>query len=139
MTDLFHSYWWLLFPIGWFIYSGWASWLNYRRQRETLEVVRRYADQGKEVPPELMKVLDRPIDSETEFWNGNSWKGGSSDTASGHAYSLVLFTALAAGFGYAGWSDFYGAGDAFVIVAIVMGALALASLAGVIFSLGRKR
>ena len=74
MEDLFRSYWWLLFPLAWFIGSGWTSWLNYRRQRETLDIVRRYADSGREVPPELMKVLDRPIDSDAEFWGAASYE-----------------------------------------------------------------
>lgn len=131
MVELFHSYWWLLFPLGWFVYAGWASWLNYRRQRETLDIVRRYADSGREVPADLMKVLDKPIDSEVELWGMGASGSGASD---GHAFSLVMFTALAGGFGYVAWRDFYGAGEAFTIVAIVMAALALGSLASMIFS-----
>ena len=30
MEDLFRSYWWLLFPAGWFIAEAWQSWLRYR-------------------------------------------------------------------------------------------------------------
>jgi hypothetical protein len=131
MEDLFRSYWWLLFPLAWFIGSAWTSWLNYRRQRETLDIVRRYADAGREVPPELMKVLDRPIDSEAEFWGSGSVSSGSG--GGGHAFSLVMFTALAGGFGYAAWRDFYGNGDAFALVAFVMGAIALGTLASWIF------
>lgn len=133
MEDLFRSYWWLLFPLAWFIGSGWTSWLNYRRQRETLDIVRRYADSGREVPPELMKVLDKPIDSETEFWGAGINASSGSGGRGGHAFSLVMFTALAAGFAYAAWSDFYGAGEAFTIVAIVMGAIALGTLANLAF------
>ena len=73
MEDLFRSYWWLLFPLAWFIGSGWTSWLNYRRQRETLDIVRRYADSGKEIPPELMKVLDRPSDPDAELLASTSY------------------------------------------------------------------
>lgn len=134
MEDLFRGYWWLLFPLGWFVYAAWASWLNYRRQREALDVVRRYADQGKDAPPELMKVLDRPIDSEIEFWNSGDRTGTSSSTpGGGHVYSMALFAALAAGFGYAAWRDLYGNGEAFTLVAFIMGALALASLVSLIF------
>ena len=134
MEDLFRSYWWLLFPLGWFIASGFTSWLNYRRQRDAIELMRRYADSGKEPPAELLGVLNRTIDSDVELMGGDRtgvpWGPG----RSGHVYSVVLFAALAAGFGYAAWADLYGAGTAFLIVAFVTGALALASLATLLFT-----
>lgn len=134
MEDLFRSYWWLLFPLGWFIASGFTSWLNYRRQRDAIEIVKRYADCGREPPPELLKLLDRPIDSDVELLGG-----GPKDSSGrgGHVFSVVLFAALSAGFGYAAWADLYGAGQAFLIVSFVTGALALASLASLAF--GRPR
>jgi hypothetical protein len=49
----------------------------------------------------------------------------------------VLFGIMAVGFGYASWSNMYGAGDAFLIVAFVMGALCAASLVSGL--LGRRR
>lgn len=126
MENLFHSYWWLLFPLGWFIYAAWASWLNYRRQRETLDIVRRYADSGKEIPPQLMKVLEKPIDSEAEFWGAAS-SGSSQPT---NYWSLFgLFAVLAAGFGAAAYFpnglDSDNANFAFMIVALVMAAVAV--------------
>ena len=126
MENLFHSYWWLLFPLGWFIYAAWASWLNYRRQRETLDIVRRYADSGKEIPPQLMKVLEKPIDSEAEFWGA-----GSSETNQPTNYwSLFgLFGVLSAGFAAAAYFPNGLASDnadfAFMIVALVMAAVAV--------------
>lgn len=135
MEDLFRSYWWLLFPLGWFIASGFSSWLNYRRQRDAIEIIKRYADSGKEPPAELMKLLDKPIDAETEFWRSGDAACGSGGRGR-HVFSVVLFAALSAGFGYAAWADLYGAGEAFLIVAFVTGALALASLASLAF--GRR-
>lgn len=138
MENLFHSYWWLMFPLGWFIYAAWTSWLNYRRQRQALDIVRRYADSGREIPSELMKVLDRPIDSETEFWNGGDGTGRPSSAGGGHLYTMALFAALAAAFGYSAWRDLYGNGEAFTLVAFIMGALALASLVSLIFRPRRR-
>ena len=40
MEDLFRSYWWLLFPMAWFVFGGFSSWLNYRKQRETLKLLK---------------------------------------------------------------------------------------------------
>ena len=52
MEDIFRSYWWLLFPIGFFVFGAWDRWLAYRRSRDHLDLIRTYADQGKEPPPE---------------------------------------------------------------------------------------
>ncbi|MBX3476410.1 MAG: hypothetical protein KF910_02275 [Brevundimonas sp.] len=136
MEDLFRSYWWLLFPMAWFVVGAFSSFLNYRRQRETLNLLKTYAERGQEPPEALLKVLDRPIDSETEFWNGRSNRNGASE---GQWFSVVLFGLLAAGFGYASWSDMYGAGQAFLIVAFVLGSLCLACLVSALMRRGRAR
>ena len=57
MEDFFRSYWWLLFPIGAFVFGAWDRWLAYRRSRDHLELIRTFAAQGKEVPPELMRQV----------------------------------------------------------------------------------
>lgn len=135
MEDLFRSYWWLLFPMAWFVVGAFSSFLNYRRQRETLNLLKTYAERGQEPPEALLKVLDRPIDSETEFWDGRSGRNGNE----GQWFSVVLFGLLAAGFGYASWSDMYGAGQAFLIVAFVLGSLCLACLVSALMRRGRSR
>ncbi len=124
MEDLFRSYWWLLFPLGWFVSIGFSSLLNYRKQKDALRLIRTYAERGEQPPEALMKVLDRPIDAENE---SRAYDYGSG-RRNGSAFSLVLFAILAVGFGYASYADIYGAGDAFLIVAFVMGALAAATL-----------
>ncbi|MEH6664157.1 MAG: hypothetical protein V7678_04850 [Brevundimonas sp.] len=124
MEDLFRSYWWLLFPLAWFIGSGWTSWLNYRRQRAALDIVRRYADSGREVPPELMKVLDKPIDAEAEMWGNVSYEPGPTNYWS----LFALFAVLAGGFGAAAYMPQVFGIDMdvrfpFTVVALVMGAV----------------
>ena len=126
MEDLFRSYWWLLFPLAWFVSSGFSSFLNYRRQKDTLRLIQTYAEKGQEPPEALLKVLDRPIDADTEMWGEGGRSSGRSRDGSG--FSVVLFGVMAAGFGYASYTDIYGAGDAFLIVSFVLSALALASL-----------
>ena len=39
MADIFRSYWWLLFPIGFFVFGAWDRWLSYQRSRDHLERV----------------------------------------------------------------------------------------------------
>jgi hypothetical protein len=129
MEDLFRSYWWLLFPLAWFVVAGWHSWLNYQKHRDTMDMIKRYADSGKEPPAGLLDKLNAgTVD--------DGW-GGYDDRRSRRYYyrrgmggwpNVVLFGALAAGFGYASYTDIYGAGEAFTIVAFVMAAVCLASL-----------
>jgi len=126
MEDLFRSYWWLLFPLAWFIVGGWQSWLNYRKHRDNLDVIRRYADSGKEIPAGLLDTLNSPVPDD---WDGYGRRGRRYYRRGyGGWYQVVLFGSLAAGFGYASWTDIYGAGEAFTIVAFVMAAMCLASL-----------
>ncbi len=136
MEDLFRSYWWLLFPLAWFVSAGFSSFLNYRRQKDTLKLIQTYADKGQEPPAALLKVLDRPIDADTEMFHGGH-SGSSGRPGDGSWFSVVLFGVMAAGFAYASWSDIYGAGDAFLIVSFVLGALCLASLVSALRSGGR--
>lgn len=133
MEDLFRSYWWLLFPMAWFFFGGFSSFLNYRRQKDTLKLIQTYAERGQEPPEALLKVLDKPIDSETEAWTSNS------NSNDGNWFCVVFFGIMAGGFGYAASRDMYGAGDAFLIVTVVLAALSLASLVSALLKRGRAR
>ena len=137
MEDLFRSYWWLLFPLAWFVFGGFNSFLNYRRQRDTLKLIQTYAEKGQEPPAALLKVLDRPIDEEGAAMWGGANSGSPGRPGDGAWFSVVLFGVMAAGFAYASWSDIYGAGEAFLIVSFVLGALCLASLVSALRSGGR--
>src|SRR3954452_11805539 len=57
MESFFFSFWWLLFPIGFFIFGAWDRWLAYQRSKDRLELLRTYTAQGKDPPPELVKAL----------------------------------------------------------------------------------
>lgn len=128
MENLFHAYWWLLFPLGWFVFGGFQSLLNYRRQQRALDLIKTYAEKGQEPPEGLLKVLDRPIDEEgAAMWGAN--KDGSSGRAGdGSWFSAILFGVMAVGFGYGAYTDMYGAQDALIIVTFVLAGLCLACL-----------
>lgn len=134
MEDLFRSYWWLLFPLAWFVFGGFTSLLNYRRQRDALKLIQTYAEKGQEPPAALLALLDRPIDGSGVWVSPNDRYGRPGD---GAWFSVVLFGIMAAGFAYASWTDIYGAGEAFLIVSFVLGALCLASLVSALRSGGR--
>jgi len=129
VEDLFRSYWWLLFPMAWFVFGGFSSFLNYRRQKDAINLIKTYADKGQQPPEALLRLLDRPIDSETE---ARAYPVSRRDE--GNWFSVVLFGLMAVGFAYAAWADIYGAGEAFIIVAFVLGALSAASLVSALMS-----
>ena len=130
MVELFQSFWWLLFPLGWFIFGGFNAMVNYYRQKNVLKIIKTYADRGEQPPEALLKIVEQPLDDRHEYTQNRR-------TDDGNGFSVVLFGIMAVGFGYASWSNMYGAGDAFLIVAFVMGALAAASLVSGL--LGRRR
>ncbi|MFN4092482.1 MAG: hypothetical protein ACK4FG_06265 [Brevundimonas sp.] len=133
MEDLFRQFWWLIFPLGWMVAGGFSSLLNYNRQRDTLKLIQTYAEKGQEPPEALLKVLDRPIDVDSEHRSYSGNRG-----AEGTWFSVVLFGVMAGGFGYASYTDMYGLGEAFLIVTFVLGALSLASLVQALMRGGRK-
>ena len=57
MDQNWWGFWWLIFPVGWLIYRAWDRWLSYQRSRHALEVMKQYAAQGKDPPPELVRQL----------------------------------------------------------------------------------
>ena len=130
MVELFQSFWWLLFPLGWFVFGGFNAMVNYYRQKNVLKIIKTYADRGEQPPEALLKIVEQPLDDRHEYTQNRR-------TDDGNGFSVVLFGIMAVGFGYASWSNMYGAGDAFLIVAFVMGALAAASLVSSL--LGRRR
>ena len=126
MEDLFRDYWWLMFPLFWLIAGAFHSAQGYRRDRETIELIKTYAAKGQEPPEALMKSLDRDDDRYYRRRCRRGWRH------EGSWFSVVFFGIMAAGFGYASWRDIYGAGEGFLIVTVVLGALAVASLVSIL-------
>lgn len=124
MDSLFYQFWWLIFPIGFGLLGAYNSFLGYRRQRDALNLIKTYAEKGQEPPEALLKVLQQPI-------HDDSWDGSSSGNRQPTNYwSLFgLFTALGLGFlGASHFTDLDSGTGAFLIVAFVMGAVAIWAL-----------
>jgi hypothetical protein len=69
---LFNRYWWLLFPLFWAIGQMVKTWQGHNRAKEALNVLKAYAEQGKEPPPELVAVLRQPDKAdERKSWQGS--------------------------------------------------------------------
>jgi hypothetical protein len=54
------GFWWLIFPVGWGLAGMFRAWMRHKRAQQALEIIKGYADQGKEVPPDLLNVLQQP-------------------------------------------------------------------------------
>lgn len=147
MEELFRSYWWLIFPLSWFVFGAYQSWLSYKANRDTLDLIKTYAQSGREPPPELLAKLSKR-------WNDGDGLGEPDDDDDDdrthrrryrrryrryHGWSRVaLFGCLGAGFLFASITDLYQAGPAFIIVAFVMGALAVSSLVAILVDRGPR-
>jgi len=57
MEEPFRSYWWLVFLLGWVVFGAFQSWLAYRARRDALDLLKSYAEAGREPPAELVARL----------------------------------------------------------------------------------
>jgi Flp pilus assembly protein TadB len=108
------QFWWLIFPLIGFGFAFWAIWLNHQRQKAAIDLLRTYASQGKDPPPELVKALH----------SGDDWNRPYRDWQ-----NAVLFGALAVVFGVMAYlhpGTRQSAG--LIVAAVVMAALFVNSL-----------
>jgi hypothetical protein len=132
MENFLFSFWWLIFPIMWFVFGFFGMYMRHRRHRDAMEVLKAYAAQGKEPPPEVGRILggDPSCGPYGGYGYGYGWWG----RRWGPYWEwrrVFIFTSLAVGFGVAAYyGDDWGvhAYPAFGIVAAVMGCLAVGSL-----------
>lgn len=96
---MFSHFWWLIFPFGWMIMALAWGWSRHSRANRALDILKTYADQGKDPPPELLKGLQ------------GDWDGGCGSRDSWR-YSPqrrmqrgFLFLALAIAFGVMTFHD----------------------------------
>jgi len=160
MPWFFWSYWWLIFPIGAFVFGAWDRWLAYKRSRDHLELIRTFAAQGKDVPPELMQQMNDgpppppggapPPPGYGGYNGGYGGYGGywgyprSMRRAYRQYYrwgpywqwrSAIVTGAVAAGFWWASeYADWPGTEEPFRLVAIIMTVVAAGNLLVAILS-----
>jgi hypothetical protein len=153
MIALFFSFWWLIFPIMGFASYGFRIWAAHRQSQQAMEILKTYAAQGKEPPPEVMAAVtgmqpgglnpNNPYNPNSPYhpaygagpygpgpWGGWGWsRWGWGWRGPFWAWSrVVTFAAIAIGFAFAGqyWGDAdTDAVKAFHLVAIIMGVLAV--------------
>lgn len=135
LADLFSSYWWLLFPLAFFLAQGWSSFMRYKRTKAKIDLLKTYAAAGKEPPAELVATLDNDSDDGRE-WHSNSDRDGSRGSGGG-VFVVILFSGLSAVFAFVGHEGWLGDDKSMYFVAMILGVLALAFLFSSIF--GRRR
>lgn len=133
-ADFFASYWWLLFPLAFFVAGGWNSLMRYQRTKAKIDLIKSYAAAGKEAPADLLASLDEDDDDGWTQMDGTS----SGDSRGGSAFLVVLFAGLAGVFAYAGYSEMLGRNEEFYFVALILGVLSVSFLAASLFG-GRRK
>jgi hypothetical protein len=161
MHDFFWSYWWLLFPIGAFVFGAWDRWLAYKRSRDHLELLKHYAAQGKDPPPEVMAELRNGADPNAPpppgyggygyggyggYWGyprhmRRAWRGYYRWGPYWQWHRAIVTGAVAAGFWWASeYADWPGVEAPFRIVAVIMTVIAAANLlTAILFSSARDK
>jgi hypothetical protein len=120
-AQFFHDFWWLMFPLFGMLMAVMGMFQDDRRSQKTMDLIKSYVDQGKDPPPELLKLASQDADSA-------AWRG-SRDGSNSRAWSFIVFAALAAGLGTGYY--FVRAEDwafAFLIGAVATGVMAAGAL-----------
>jgi hypothetical protein len=128
---LFSRFWWLIFPIFWMTYGLFWGWSRHSRANRSLDIIKSYADQGKDPPPELLKTLQQAPDG----W-GRCGRWRSPEERLSRA---ILFAALALVFGFMTFwrfsEDHYGSHHMFglLVPTAVFAALAFSNFLSLLF------
>ncbi|WP_304168002.1 hypothetical protein [Phenylobacterium aquaticum] len=145
MEHVWFSYWWLVFPLGWFVFGAFDRWLTYQRSRDALDLIKTYTAQGKEVPPELVRRVHDDIDDDlppgvdVRFYNRRvrrAYRRAYRWGPYGAMRSAVITGAVAAAFWFSAQMSYIpGADGPFRFVAIILGCIAVGNLAFAILGL----
>lgn len=121
--EFFRDFWWLMFPVFGMVIALLGMVQTESRNQQVMRLIKSYVDQGKDPPPELLKLASQPGDYDMNM-NFQSPRQPQS-----RAWTFLVFLALAVGNGVGYW---YSRGEgyefAFLVVGAVMGVLAIGSL-----------
>ena len=146
MESFFYSYWWLIFPIMFFAFGAWDRWLAYKRSKERLDLLRSYASQGKDPPPELMRAIneEEDLDDEASAYGPYDRYGRRRSRVMRRYWrygpywawrTAVVTGAVAAGFWFASeYADIPGIDWPFRLVAVIMTCVAAGHAVVALFS-----
>ncbi len=140
MEHFLFAFWWLIFPIMGMGMGALGMLTGYKVHRDRMDLMKTYVEQGKD-PSDIAKIMGNNGSMGPGYppYAGGPWGGG----PWGYGYGrwgywgpfrewrrAIIFGCLAGGFWFASqYADFPGADRAFSIAAIILGVLAVASLA----------
>ena len=93
--EFFRDFWWLMFPVFGMFIAVIGMFQAENRNRQVLTVIKSYIDQGKEPPPELLKMAQERSDYEMDMGVPRQRHSG--------LWSFFVFLALTAGLGVGYW------------------------------------
>ena len=133
------SFWWLIFPVGGMLMGLFAMIGHYNHRKDTLRILKSYADQGKDPPAALLEALktdeERAMDHYGDYYGRRRGRRYRRYGWGGFG-GFVPFAALAAGFGYFGY---YGGGPSiFTALALAFGVAAFFMLVGGLIGLATR-
>ncbi len=132
-AELFADFWWLIFPLAFFLVLWWDSWLKYRRHKSTIDLLKSYAASGKEPPANLLATLEKTAASDgldaaiEDSVHGEPKNDGSAP------FLVVLMFGLAGVFAYVTYSGMLDLGDGGYFVAMILGVVGFAFLVSALF------
>lgn len=130
MESLFRDYWWLIFPIFGMAMGVAGMFSSERRSRDVIALIKSYTDQGKEPPPELLRLAAKD-------WDEDGVVTSPQARAQGAGWTFFTFAALTAGFAVAyAFTKNEDFSWVFLAVAVGMAVFALGGL--VMMFVGRK-
>jgi hypothetical protein len=128
---MFGHFWWLIFPLFWMIFALAWGWSRHARANRALDIIKTYADQGKDPPPELVRSLQGGTDGGCGLYGGRY-------SPERRLHRGFLFTALAIAFGFLAFWDYGGGGhwhDRFglLIPMVIFAAFAFSNFLSLLF------
>jgi hypothetical protein len=154
------DHWWLILilavlavPIVQAIFAPWGRYLQYRERRAAIDALRAYAAQGREPPPEVIDALaPRGWRRRARFAQGAGDAVGAAFGAAGAAADAdrwygrwrrreplrrwngaIFAAAITGGFAFA-YEQTHGDNQIFLVVAVIAGALTIASVASALIA-----
>ena len=127
----FSRFWWLIFPLFWMIFALAMGWSRHMRANRALDIIKSYADQGKDPPPDLVKSLQGGV-------GGGCSPYGWRYSPERRLQRAILFGTLAAAFCFllffdrgddGHWHHHFG----FLIPTVVFAALAFSNFLSLLF------
>ncbi len=84
-AEFFAGFWWLIFPIMGFMFAGFGMWMQHNRSQRALDILKTYADQGKDPPPEVLRGVYGQTDPYTQGYSGPAGPNAGAANAPGYA------------------------------------------------------